>query len=162
MAMKRGWLGLTAIALLLVTRLASAAVEDSMHGVVVLAHSTSSGQAHFKTAGSMVYPMMALERRIEGCVVVTFEIGDDGLSDHYMIYDAVTKGLGFDKAALLGLNDSVFVVPQKPGRYAVRVDFQMRQAGNQALADLDAISPARDCKPIPTYEELNPTSSAGK
>ncbi len=160
--MKCGWLASTAIALLLMTCRASAAVDDSMYGVVKYAHSTSSGQANFKEAGHMVYPMMALERRIEGCVVVTFDIGPDGLSDHYMIYDAVTKGLGFDKAALLGLNDSVFVVPQKPGRYAVRVDFQMKQTLSKDLADPDAVSPVRDCKPVPTYEELNPSSSAGK
>ena len=70
------------------------------------------------------YPSEAARQRLEGCVVVSFEITPDGLADKYQVLDSKPAGV-FDAATLASLNHWRFEVPSRPGRYAQRIDYRM-------------------------------------
>jgi hypothetical protein len=142
--------------------LAMANVGGTIYINAKMTESKSSGQAHAARQPEFIYPEGIWQNRIEGCVVVSFDIGADGLADHYKLIDAVPRGVGFERKAMYGLNRAVFQMPAKPGRYATRVDFRVMKSEGSDEEDQDAVQPSRDCKPVPSYDELNPTTAASK
>jgi TonB family protein len=99
-----------------------------------------------------VYPRAAAERRVEGCVVVSFVILPSGQADAYQVLDSQPAGV-FDQATLKALNDWTFNVPERPGRYYQTIEYRMEIAGQKNK------SPPPECIK-PTLEQLN--GSAGK
>jgi TonB family protein len=89
------------------------------------------------------YPEEAAARSIGGCVVVSFEITPGGVADRYQVLDSKPPGV-FDMATLEALNDWRFKVPERPGRYAQRIDYRMANAPAPA-----------GCIEVPGFDALN-------
>lgn len=96
------------------------------------------------------YPRAAIDKHIEGCVLVSFVIDEKGRADQYRIEDSVPKGV-FDQATLKALNGSRFQPPARPGRYAQANHYRI-EGGAHALE--------HECAPVPSYEALNPGAAA--
>lgn len=90
------------------------------------------------------YPKSALDGKIEGCVVVSFLIDEQGHANEVAVIDSQPKGV-FDRATLKVLKDWRFRQPARPGRYARAFNFRIEKGGQ---------APA--CMPLPSYAALNP------
>lgn len=90
------------------------------------------------------YPKEALERRVDGCVVLSFTIGADGRPADVQVLESRPQGT-FDAATLKVFGQWRFQPPPRPGRYAQAVNFRLKDR-----------EPANACKPLPTFAALNP------
>jgi TonB family protein len=107
----------------------------------------SSGQAVPKHQTKPRYPKVLQEAGMQGCVLVSFVIRDDGRAEQYKVEDSVPAGM-FDQSAIASLTEWRFEPPARPGRYAQRLSYR--------LDSPHAIKLQRECKPVPGFEELNP------
>lgn len=90
------------------------------------------------------YPKKALDKRIDGCVVLSFTIAADGRPADVQVLESQPRGT-FDAATLKVFGQWRFQQPPRPGRYAQAVTFRLKDR-----------APVHACKPLPTFAALNP------
>lgn len=90
------------------------------------------------------YPPQALEKRTDGCVLLSFALDAEGRASDFRVLDSQPKGV-FDAATLKVIDQWRFRPPARPGRYAQLVQFR-----------LEGRAPVNVCQPLPTYAALNP------
>lgn len=95
------------------------------------------------------YPRTAMQKGLEGCVLLGFTVTETGLTDNFQVLDSQPAG-AFDEAALNALYATKFKQPIKAGRHARTYTFTLDKSKRQAK-DIKAM-----CKPVPSYAELNP------
>lgn len=90
------------------------------------------------------YPPSALKKRVDGCVLLSFQLDAEGRGSDFQVLDSQPKGV-FDAATLKVIDQWRFQPPARTGRYAQLVQFRLegRAAVNQ-------------CQPLPTFAALNP------
>lgn len=71
------------------------------------------------------YPSMALRRRVEGQVLVSFTINTDGKAENIAILAAQPSGF-FDEATLAAVRNATYEVSRVDGRPAVNQDVKKR------------------------------------
>ena len=100
------------------------------------------------------YPKAAVDRGVEGCVVVTFEVNANGLADQYQVLDSQPAGI-FDQVTLVALNKAKFGPGTLPGRHAWTYHFLLANFGHtdEQIGKM--------CKPMPSYVQLNAPVMAG-
>lgn len=91
------------------------------------------------------YPAAAMEKGVDGCVVMSFMIDAQGHPGQVEVLDARPKGV-FEKAALKSLKQWRYEQPPRPGRYAQAIHFQIK----------DRPAPVNTCVPVPGFAALNP------
>jgi TonB family protein len=107
----------------------------------------SSGQAVPRYQTKPRYPKVLQEAGMQGCVVVSFAIREDGRAEQYKVEDSVPAGM-FDQSAIASLTEWRFEQPARPGRYAQLLSYR--------LDGPNVIKQQRECRPVPAFEELNP------
>jgi TonB family protein len=112
----------------------------------------SDGEAKAISRATPEYPSGAAADGIQGCVVTSFVILPDGNANEFAIVDSVPAGT-FDKAALRALLKWRFEQPPRPGRYATAISFAIEASAESPIRPLK-----RQCKPIPSFAELNSAS----
>jgi TonB family protein len=110
----------------------------------------SSGRAVATHQVAPRYPRELSEAGMQGCVLASFLVLPNGRADKYRIEDSVPEGM-FNHATLTALNQWRFEQPPRPGRYAYLVNYRL-EGGRP-------IKPQRECKPVPSFEELNPEAA---
>jgi TonB family protein len=89
------------------------------------------------------YPKKALDRRVDGCVVLSFLIDAEGKPTDLQVFESRPKGV-FDAATLKVFGNWRFEQPRRPGRYA--------QAAQFRITDRE---PVNTCA-VPSFAALNP------
>lgn len=90
------------------------------------------------------YPVAQKDKRVDGCVVVSFVIDAEGRPGAIQVVDSQPKGV-FDSATLKAFRQWRFQQPPRPGRYAQAINYRLE--GQPAV---------NTCVPLPGYAALNP------
>jgi TonB family protein len=128
-------------------RLASAALLAA--GGALAAAPTLPGPDGAATATKRVppkYPKAALDKKLDGCVVLSFTIDAQGRPAEVKVEDSQPAG-AFDAATLAAFPQWRFEQPPRPGRYAQAVNYRLEKR-----------EPVNTCIALPSFAALNPDS----
>jgi TonB family protein len=90
------------------------------------------------------YPKAALDKKLDGCVVLSFTIDAEGRPAEVKVEDSQPAG-AFDAATLATFPQWRFEQPPRPGRYAQAVNYRLEKR-----------EPVNTCIALPSFAALNP------
>lgn len=86
------------------------------------------------------YPRRAAANRIQGCVVIAFDVRPDGLTDNFEVIDSEPQGI-FVKEALLALRDWRYPKREEPIRVTQQITFNLESAREDERPECDSKAP---------------------
>lgn len=107
---------------------------------------SAAGGAKMLRVGQAAMPAELIVRGIEGCVVISFQLDQQGKATDFHVLDSQPPGV-FDRYALQTMASTVFAPGQPEGRYAAPFEVKIEEA--------DSIQPFTPCIAAPTYDQLN-------